>query len=349
VLAELSERDTDVMRAEGQYAWKRLPQEESMLRGLAAWLLGAAYFYDGETNNAETYLVQAIQLCRQSGNIFFTLISIVELSNVFREQGKYGEAYQLLLQTQREMSAGEYPTHPGLEYIYNGLSQILFARNDVAEAEQMLQRSIDLSGQGVPGEIPIFGLSTMAYVKMAQGKTGEARQLAEECLQRAEAYPLPYVPATVKAGLIRLWIMVGVPERIDAWLASCQLKPDDSIRYAHEAEYTALAKALLWQGKTQEALKVLNQLADLAIRQGRNGKLIYLLALKALALNQAGDIEQALATLETSLGMAQREGIIRPYVDEGEPIKVLLRSGSERGIWKEEALEKFVIRVLEAY
>jgi LuxR family maltose regulon positive regulatory protein len=347
-LAELSSRDVEVMHLKGQYAWERLPEEQAMLRGLAAWLLGAAYFYEGDTLNAETYFVHAIQLCRQSGNIFFTVISIVDLGNILKEQGRFGEAYRLLSQAEKEMSAGDFPAHPGLVYLYNGLGQILYARNELLEAELMLQRGIEMGGQGVPGEIPIFSLSSMAYIKLALGKLDEARRLGEECLVRAEAYPLPYVPATVRASLIRLWMTLGEQVQIEAWPAGDQLKVEDTIHFTHEAEYIALARLRLWQGDTQQALKILNQLAYSAKDQGREGKLITILALQALALNQAGESDQAMTALETSLVIAQREGIIRPFLDEGKSLEALIKMGEARGAWEAEISGEFISRLLNA-
>ncbi len=152
----------------------------------------------------------------------------------------------------------------------------------------------------------------------------------------------------VKASLIRFWIRVGDRDHIEEWLCRCGLTPDDSIRYLQEAQYTALAKILIWQGRTEKALKVLTQLHDLAQNQGRNGKLLFVLALQSLALKQSGDLDNALRALECSLRLAQSEGIIRPYVDEGKPMEELLKLGAERGLWDQTHLGGTVSRLLKA-
>ncbi len=349
VLAELCNRDVEEMRAQGLVAWENLPQEDSMLRGLAAWLLGASYFFDGDTQHAEYYLSQAVQLCQEAGNVFITSVAIQELCNVRMEQGRYREAYQLLQQTLHEMSSGGRRPHPSLVYLYYAISQILLAWNELEEAERQLRRGIDLVAHDIPGEMLIMTTSILPHIKLAQGKREEALRLAEECLQRVDSYPFPSMPAMVRANLIRFWLRAGDQYPIEEWFQNCGLTPDDPIRCVHEVEYIALAKVLIRQGKTNEALKVLGRMHDLAQSQGRLGKLFYILALKAIALKQSNDLDGALKNLETSLKLAQPEGYIRPYLDEGQSMEELLQSGIEGRIWEQAGIESYVTSLITAF
>jgi LuxR family maltose regulon positive regulatory protein len=347
-LAELRTRDVEVMHMQGLLAWEKLPEENSMLRGLAAWLLGAADLFRGDIGPAEYFLLQAIQLCQAAGNTFITSVATLDLSNVRLEQGKYRQAYRLLTQTLQEMSPGGRHSHPSLGYLHYGASQILLNWNELEEAERQLELGIDLMAQGLPGEVLIMGTSILPHLKLAQGKREEALRLAQECLQRVEAYPLPYIPAMVKANLARFWMRIEDWDRIEEWFSSCGLTPDDPIRCIHEAEYITLAKVLIWMGRTEEAIKVLVRIHDLASGQGRNGKLFHVLALQALAFKQSNDLDPALKALETSLRLAQSEGCIRPYVDEGKPMEELLQLGEARGIWHQSYLDGYVNRLLKA-
>jgi LuxR family maltose regulon positive regulatory protein len=347
-LAELRTRDVEVMHSQGLLAWEKLPQENSMLRGLAAWLLGASDLFRGDMRSAEYFLLQAIRLCQAAGNTFITSVATLDLSNVRVEQGKYRQAYRLLTQALQEMSSGGQHLHPSLGYLYYGASQILLNWNELEETERQLELGIDLMIQGLPGEVLIMGTSILPHLKLAQGKREEALQLAEECLQRVEAYPLPYIPAMVKANMARFWMRIEDRERIAEWFNSCGLTPNDPILCVHEPEYITLAKALIWMGRTEEAIRVLARILDLASSQGRNGKRLHVLALMAVALKQLKDLGLALKALETSLGLAQSEGCIRPYVDEGKPMEELLQLGAARGIWHQASLDGYVNRLLKA-
>jgi len=346
--AELSTRDFETMRSQGLIAWEKLPQENAMLRGLAAWLIGASYLFDGDVQPAEGYLSQAIRLCQGAGNTFFTSVAVLDLSNVRIEQGRYREAYHLLLQAIEKLSSEGRHTHPSLGYLHNAVGQILLTWNELDEAERHLKAGIDLVAQGLPDEVLIMGISILPYLKLAQGKRAEALRLAEECLRRVEAYPLPYIPTLVRADLIRFWIRVGNRDRIEAWLETNGLTPDVPIRRVREVEYAARVKALIWQGRTEEALKILTQMVDLAQSQGRKGKLFYLLALQALAYQQSNEPDQALKALETSLKLAQPERYIRPYVEEGQPMEALLQLGAACGAWHLIHLDGYVSQLLHA-
>ncbi len=202
--------------------------------------------------------------------------------------------------------------------------------------------------QGLPGEVLIMATSILPHLKLAQGNRKEARRLAEECLQMVDAYPLPYIPLMVKANLTRFWMRIGDQDRIEDWLCNCGLTPNDPIRCVNEPEYITLAKALIWMGQTEDAIKLLARIHDLAHSQGRNGTRLHVLALQAMALQQSRDLDSALKALETSLRLAQPEGYVRIYVDEGKPMEELLELGRLRGIWDQTHLNSYVTRLMKA-
>ncbi len=349
VIAELSTRDFDIMRAQGLIAWAKLPDGDVMLRSMAAWLIGASYLFDGDIQSAESYLSQAINLSQAAGNTYFAAVAVLDLSNVRIEQGRYRDAYHLVLQAIEKLSVRGGHTHPSLGYLHNASGRILLIWNELAEAERQLNVGIDLVAQGLPDEVLIMGLATLPYLKLAQGKRTEAVRLAEECLRRVETYPSPYIPSMIQAELIRFWIRVGDRAHIEAWLRTNGLTSDGPICRMREVEYLAFVKALLWQGRTEEALEILTQMQGFAQGQGRNGMLFYLLALQALVYQQSNDLDQALKVLESSLKLAQPEGYIRPYVEEGEPMEALLQLGAARDLWHRSHLGGYVSQLLDAF
>ncbi|HLO29607.1 MAG TPA: hypothetical protein VK249_10760, partial [Anaerolineales bacterium] len=349
VLAEMSSRDVAAMREQALLAWDKLPENDLMLRCLAAWLLGLSYRYDGDTSNAEIYLLRAISLGREAGNIYFTLVSIVDLSAVLAEQGRPREAYQLLLQTQQDMSATNRQSHPRLGHLYIYCSRILLQWNQLEEAEKQLSLGIDLAAHDVAGEVLFFGMYTMPYLRLAQGKRKEAIKLARECLDRLGTYPLPYLPPIIKSNLIPFWIHVDDYDRIEEWLGKCNLELREPICYLNEDIYTSLAKVLIWQGQPEEALKILADLCSFAESHGRNGKLFYVMALQALAYKQKRMVDMALGKLEGSLRLGELGGYIRNFVDEGRPMEELLQLGVTRGLWKRAGLGIYVNSLLKIF
>jgi LuxR family maltose regulon positive regulatory protein len=73
-----------------------------------------------------------------------------------------------------------------------------------------------------------------------------------------------------------------------------------------------------------EAKQWLANLLQLAEAQGRTGSVLELLMLQAEALHASGEVNQAIERLSRALALAEPEGYIRLFVDEGVPMARLL-------------------------
>ncbi|MEO8954087.1 MAG: LuxR C-terminal-related transcriptional regulator, partial [Ktedonobacteraceae bacterium] len=73
-----------------------------------------------------------------------------------------------------------------------------------------------------------------------------------------------------------------------------------------------------------EAVGLLERLLHAAEEGERKGSVIEILLLQALAHQMQGDISAALVPLDRALTLAEPEGYVRIFVDEGPPMAVLL-------------------------
>ena len=64
----------------------------------------------------------------------------------------------------------------------------------------------------------------------------------------------------------------------------------------------------------------------------RTGRVIEILIVQALAHQVQGDIPAALISLQQALSLAEPEGYIRIFVDEGPPMAILLEKAAKHGI-----------------
>jgi LuxR family maltose regulon positive regulatory protein len=95
-------------------------------------------------------------------------------------------------------------------------------------------------------------------------------------------------------------------------------------------ELIVLSRLLVLQGKPEYALEVLDRLLPVAERQQRPSLMIEIHLLKALAFNKCNRRDQAMASLEQGLKLAEPEGYTRPFVDMGESIRALMSDFSVR-------------------
>ena len=93
-----------------------------------------------------------------------------------------------------------------------------------------------------------------------------------------------------------------------------------------------MVRWLLTQNHVDQATQLLVRLLETARAGARVGRTIEILGLQALALRQAGDVEQALDTLAQVFALAEPEGYVRTFVDEGPGMEKLLRLAVARGV-----------------
>ena len=113
----------------------------------------------------------------------------------------------------------------------------------------------------------------------------------------------------------------------------------DDLSYLREFEHITLARVFLARYKSDhadhamlEAMGLLERLLQAAEAGGRTRNVLEILVLQALAYQTQGDIRAALVPLERALTLAEPEGYVRLFVDEGASMAVLLEAAAKRGI-----------------
>jgi DNA-binding CsgD family transcriptional regulator len=91
----------------------------------------------------------------------------------------------------------------------------------------------------------------------------------------------------------------------------------------------ASARLLHVRGRHEEALRLLDELQEAAQTAGRTGGMIEILVLRALALWATNKKERVVNTLAGALALAEPEGYVRTFVDEGAPMGDLLSATLE--------------------
>ena len=107
--------------------------------------------------------------------------------------------------------------------------------------------------------------------------------------------------------------------------------------YPRELIYSDLACLLIAQDRADEALPLLSSLLEAAITMGRHGDEIRYLVLMTLAHHALGDMQTALDFLSRALTLAEPEGYVRLFVDEGPPMAELLNHAISHNISPEYA------------
>jgi LuxR family maltose regulon positive regulatory protein len=136
----------------------------------------------------------------------------------------------------------------------------------------------------------------------------------------------------VSALKARVWVAQGRLDQALEWTLRQGLSVADDLSYLREFEHITLGRLLLARHATPEAMGLLEGLLRAADDGARTGSVIEILVLQAMGYQMQGDIEAALVPMERALTLAEPEGYVRIFVDEGPPILALLEAAAKRRI-----------------
>jgi LuxR family maltose regulon positive regulatory protein len=214
------------------------------------------------------------------------------------------------------------------------MGDLLREHDDLVAAEHHLRQGLDL----VPGmltvddELCAWGHIALARVRQARGEDAAALTTLDACadLARRRDFPAP-LNAYLAAARAQLWLTQGNEAAATRWAEASGLDIDDTVDFPREAEYLALARVRIAQGRlpragwaVADARRLLGRLLAAADAGGRTGSVIEILTLQALALQAGDDLAGAVGVLERALALAEPEGYARLFLDEGAPMAGLL-------------------------
>ena len=312
--------------------------DDDLLRGSAAGLLGLAYWTNGDLEAAHRSYAECMASLLKAGHVSDVMGCAMALADIRIAQGRLGEAestYEQALQLANEQGT---PVLRGTADMHVGLSELSLERDDLDVAVQHLLTSRE-SGEhaGLPQNAYRWRVA-MARVRKAEGDPGAALELlhAAEGLYLSDFFPRVRPIAALKA---RVWVAQGRLDDALRWAREQGLSAEDDLSYLREFEHVTLARVLLARSiqdradrTAREAAELIERLLRAAQEGSRTGTVIELLVLQALALQIQGNAPAALASLERALALAEPEGYIRMFVDEGLPMAILLEAASTRQI-----------------
>ena len=229
------------------------------------------------------------------------------------------------------------PVLRGTADMYVGMSEVYRERDDLHAATQHLLRSQELGEHtGLPQNRYRWRVA-MARIRQAEGDPAGALDLLNEAerLYMGDFFPNVRPVPALKA---RVWIAQGRLGEALGWAREQGLSVDDDLSYLREFEHITLARMLLARHQDEraehslhQATRLLERLLRAAEEGQRTGRVIEILVLQALTRQRLGDIPAALACLERGVTLAEPEGYVRVFIDEGPAMASLLRAAAKQG------------------
>ncbi len=324
--------------AHGQRALGLLTEEDHLRRGPAFALVGLAQWASGDLEAAHRALAAAMSGFRKAGNPVFAISCTYGLADIRVTQGRLRaaiNAYETSLQL--ALNPGG-PMLPGVSDMYLGLGELYREQGDLQVAEDLLLKSEALGKQLALPDWPFRFHRGRARLRQVQGDLDGALDQLVEAERLYFRSPVPDI-APIPALKARVWLLQGrLPEAV-SWVRERSLSVDDELSFLREFEHITLARVLIarytndrTEQSLHDALRLLERLLQAGEAGGRMGSVIEILVLQALVHGTQADIPSALSALARALALAEPEGYVRIFVDEGRPMAQLLSEAATRGL-----------------
>ena len=312
-------------------ALEYLPKNDPW-RGSAAVALGDAYLFKGDMTAAYQAQLEAVESCKATGNTFFIMIANMKVASCLRELGQLEQTIEIC-QKQWEIAKENGLSKTIIVGWVLGLWAISLAeRNELDRALELVTKSVELT-QGK--DLSFVGASNLFLAKVLfyRGDLAGAEATFQKLENIALKHYLPlYISEQMAAWQARIMIAKNQPAAVSRWVKERGLDPDGELTSLKDYVIVVLARILLFQGRYDEATRLLLRLLAAAEAGEHTAAMIEILVLQALTFQAEDNKTQALNALMRAITLAKPGGYVRIFVGEGPPIARLLYEILSRGI-----------------
>ena len=344
IKAHIALKNKELQKAEkfAQMTLEYIP-ERSPLHGHVAAIQGQVAYWGGDLDAADQALTEAESIAQECDHLFMAVESTIWRGHIKIIQGHLHQAIKLFHDALQLADMGNNYVLPIAGSAYIGMALVEREWNNIEAAEALLMDGYDMCA--------LFGNNrswhiAMALVRIAQGRKDETVYELQDAEKLTESLEGPFVHFNVDYIRVRLWLSQMDKDLNSAvlWADGSGLRAADTPRFSQREAYTLFTRVLIAQGEFDKSHELLAKLTKDAESKERKTELIELLILQAIALHIQEDTDQKFTLLEKALSLAEPDGYVRIFVDEGLPMAHLLYEALSQGISPE-----YVQRLLAAF
>ncbi len=319
-------------------ALKLIPEDDHLRRAQAAVILGATHWVSGELESARKALEQWVNSMQKIGNTVFAIATTFAIADILIAQGRLREAVSTYQQALQFAAVHDKHVQRVIAHLYLGLAMAHHEMGHEETVADHLLKSRDLGDKST-----LVDWQHRWY--LAQARLEESEGDLDAALNLLDMAKTVYVKTTVpdvrpvEALKARIYIRQGRLHKALDWIHEQGISVDDDLSYLSEYKHMILARVIIATYQhdrddkaMQRALALLDRLLQAAEASTRMGSVFEILVLQSLAYEAWGRIHLALVPLKRVLTLAEPEGYVRLFVDEGPPMARLLYEALVRGL-----------------
>jgi LuxR family maltose regulon positive regulatory protein len=341
---------TGIIRHAGQ-ALEFLPEQDRTWRAICAMALGDAHGFKGDMAAAYEARSEALKACKAAGNIYYVMLAGLKLAITLRAQGQLRRTLEIC-QDQIQLATENGLAQTSLFGLFLVIqAEVLAEFDDLDAAMDQASRGMLLAERAV--DLATLGWGYMCLLRILYSRRDYAaiKKTVEKMEATARESNVPtWIMSQMAAWQARSWLVQDKLEDAYQWartgrmIAAGEPRPPRDLDFFSLMEYIAFARILIAQERLDEAMELLQPLLEAAEAGDRTTRTIEILNLQALTFLAGGESTQALSALERALTLAEPEGFVRTFVDEGPPMAQLLNQAAARGV-----MPNYTARLLAAF
>lgn len=215
--------------------------------------------------------------------------------------------------------------HPFAGRLHASYIKLLYEWNRLEEAERAMRQVIRDYGE-LPNSRSLLQIYLIASrLEQTLGHAERAAELLELLKTRIESPDYALFLRRIEAEQAVLALRQGQVQPAIEWAARCGIDPRAEVSLNRVSETLTFVRVLAVSGRAEAALALSASLEQLFRREDRLRDRIRVVILQSLMLYRSDRTREALDRLEEALRLAQPQGFIRSFVDEGADLMALLR------------------------
>jgi LuxR family transcriptional regulator, maltose regulon positive regulatory protein len=313
--------------------------EDHLSVGAATGFLGLASWAAGDVGAALPRFADAVASLRAAGNLADALDSTVVLADMWLTAGHVSHARRLCEESLAVATGHGLPMARTAAVLHVQLAGIDCEADDLASAGQHLASADTLVDDVFVTASQYRWFLTQGQVRRAEGDLVAALTLVDRAQQvyrpgfYVDVRPIPAIRA-------RLWITQGDLARASGWAQERDWSTSDTGDFLLEFDHLTYVRLLLARSRAGSAAVLLDEAAQLLARllepartSGRWAIVAEIHMLTALILDAQDLRTEALSALADAFAEPpEPDGYTRLFLDEGDPIRKLLRDARQLGV-----------------
>ncbi len=283
-----------------------------------------AHAITGRLADAERAFLETIEAAKAAGHVFAQNAMRACLGQARAARGRLRAAASAASELIAH-ETGYFPEHLGMAHVV--LADLARESNDLDAAASHADAYFEIQTQEPPEGHWFLLFDRIRYVALlawALGDRARAAETLDRGLELANWHRVLGAEQEVAAIRALLALRGGDLAAASEWATESGLGPDDEPTYEREFQYLTLARVLVAEGRAEPALPLLARMLSAARAGDRMRIAIEIDVLEALACQALGRADDATDAVERALLLAEPEGYVRVFLDEGAAMAELL-------------------------